>query len=83
MHLIRRHCPVTEFGYDLYVGNVDRLVVEVAIDTGKKEVPLEFFVCKRKDVKSKMKSIEYLSDFVRASNAKNYRVSEKDISSKN
>jgi hypothetical protein len=33
LNLIRRHCVITEFGYDLFTGNVDRLVMEIAIDT--------------------------------------------------
>ena len=70
---------MTEFGYDKYANNFDRLVMEIAIDTGSKDIPLEFFVCKKKDIKAKMKSIDYLQDFVRSSNAKNYRISDKEM----
>jgi len=83
LNLIRRHCALTEFGYDLYAGNVDRLVMEIAVDSGSREIPLEFFVCRRKDLKSKLKSIEYLGDFCKGSNAKNYRLSEKEMTNKN
>lgn len=74
---------LTEFGYDLYAGNVDRLVMEIAVDTGGRDIPLEFLVCRRKDLKSKMKSIEYLADFVKGANAKHYRLSDKELTSKN
>ena len=83
LNLIRRHCPLTEFGYDMYVGNVDRLVMEIPIDTGSREIPLEFFMCRKKDVKTHMKNMEHLSEFVKASNAKNYRIADKDMKNKN
>jgi len=34
--------------------------MEVALDTGARDLPLEFFVCKKKDLKSNLKQIEYL-----------------------
>jgi len=83
LNLIRRHCPITEFGFDFVNGNVDRLVMEIAIDTNNRDIPLEFFVCRKKDLKSKMKSIDYLSDFVKNASAKNYKIADKDMSNKN
>lgn len=83
LNLIRRHCALTEYGFDFFNGNVDRLVMEIAIDTGGKDIPLELLICKKKDLKSKMKSIDYLSDFVKNSAAKNYKIADKDMANKN
>lgn len=59
------------------MGNKDRLVIDIALDTGNKDLPLEFFICRKKDVKLKNKDIEHLKDFVKPSNAKNYKLTDK------
>ena len=83
LNLVRRHCILTEYIYDMYSGNVDRLVIDIAFDLGSKDLPLEMYICRRKDLKTKMKSMEHLSEFVKNSNAKNYRLSEKEAANKN
>lgn len=60
----------------MYVGNVDRVCIDIALDLGSRELPIEFYVCRQKDIKSKMKSIENLSEFVKNSNAKHYKLNE-------
>jgi len=66
----------------MFTGNFDKLVIEIAIDTGSRNLPVELFVCKRKELKSKMKSLDSL-EICKGSNAKNYRLSEKDMANKN
>lgn len=83
LNLIRRHCVLTEYIYDMFSGNVDRLVIDIALDLGTRELPIELYICRRKDLKQKMKSIEHLSNFVKNSNAKHYRLDEKAAASKN
>jgi len=41
-------------------------------------MPLEFFICKRKDLKQKMTELAYLKEYVKNSNCKNYRLPESE-----
>ena len=50
--------------------------------TGK-EIPLEFFICRKKELKSKLQTLTHLSNFVRNSNTKNYRLSDEEMMNKN
>lgn len=79
----RRHCLLTTYTYDLFYGTPDTLTVEIPIDLGGRDLPLEFFICRRKDLKHKLSQMSYLDDFVKNSNAKNYRLSEKQLQEKN
>ena len=84
INLIRRHCFFTKNIADVYIGNKDTITIEAPIDMGGKEYPMEFLVCKRKDLKSKMAQFDHLDgDFIKNSNAKHYRLGEKDLSKKN
>jgi hypothetical protein len=83
LNLVRRHCVLTEYIYDMYSGNVDRLVIDIALDLGTRETPIEMYICRRKDLKQKMKAIEHLGEFVKNSNAKNYRLNDEQSSNKN
>lgn len=68
---------------DKYLGTVDTMTIEIPMNLDKKEYPIEFFICRRKDLKSKMAAMEYLGDMVKNSNAKNYRLGDKMIQEKN
>jgi hypothetical protein len=83
INLIRRHCLLTNYVLDQYLGTRDTMTIEVPINLEGKEFPIEFFVCKRKDLKNKMAAMEYLGDMVKNSNAKNYRLGDKMIQDKN
>ena len=76
LNLIRRHCFLTEYVYDLISGNIDRLSIDIALDMGSKEHPIELYICRKKDVKAKMKTLEHLANFVKNSNTKNYKIEE-------
>ena len=83
LNLCRRHCLITKFIYDQYAGTQDTMAIEVPLDLAGKEFPCEFYICRRKDLKSKMASMEYLGDMVKNSNAKNYRLGDKAAAEKN
>ena len=83
INTIRRHCLLTSMVMDKYLGTVDTMTIEIPMDLDKKEYPIEFFICRRKDLKSKMAAMEYLGDMVKNSNAKNYRLGDKMIQEKN
>jgi hypothetical protein len=69
--------------YDLYLGTKDTLVIEIPIDLGGKDLPLEFLICPKKDLKNKMAAFPYLADFVKNSSTKNYKIDESKLGSKN
>jgi hypothetical protein len=52
------------------------MTIEVPMDLQGREFPIEFFICRRKDLKAKMANLEYLGDFVKNSNAKHYRLGD-------
>lgn len=60
----------------MWMGTRDKLVIDIALETSR-DIPLEFFICRKRDQKSRMKSLEYITKFVKPSNAKNYRLTEK------
>ena len=57
--------------------------MNLPIDLKDKELPLEFFICKKKDLKQRMTMMTHLSEFVRNSNAKHYRLGDKEAGDKN
>lgn len=79
INCIRRHCFLTRI-FDGYKGYKDHVVIEIPIDIGGREMPLEFLICKKKDLKKRLDAQAYLKDFVGASNTKNYRP---EVSDKN
>lgn len=80
--LRRRHCLLTSCTYDIFYGTADTLTIEAPIDRSK-ELPLEFFICRKKDYKQRMAAKTSLNDMVGNSNAKNYKVLEKQPNNKN
>mmetsp|Transcript_24230 Transcript_24230/g.37350 ORF Transcript_24230/g.37350 Transcript_24230/m.37350 type:complete len:201 (-) Transcript_24230:236-838(-) len=83
LNLCRRHCLFTTSSLDLMNGVTDQVVVEIPIHQPNREIPLEFFICKRKDLKTKMNAMTYLGSFVKNSNAKHYRLSDQQMMEKN
>ena len=78
LFLIRRQCILTKYLYDTFRGNEDIMDISIPIDIGERNLPLEFFICKRKDYKTKMNELSYLKNYVKNVNAKNYRFKESD-----
>ena len=65
LNLIRRQCFVTNHIYDRAMGTVDNLVLEMPLDpnnNGKCDLPLEFFMCRIRDVAARKKEIKSLGD---------------------
>ena len=73
----------TTLGLDLVYGTTDSVSVEIPVHQTGSEVPLEFFVCRKKDLKAKMNTLTHLGNFVRNSNTKNYRLSDAELLNKN
>ena len=72
INCIRRHCFLTRI-LDAYKGYNDHVVIEIPIDIGSREMPLEFLICKKRELKKRLEAQPHLKEFVGASNAKNYR----------
>ena len=83
LNMKRRHCLLTNYVLDKYLGTLDTMTIEIPMNLDSKEYPIEFFICRRKDLKAKMAAMEYLSDMVKNSNAKNYRLGDKEAQDKN
>ena len=49
------------------------MTIDIPIETNKRDIPLEFLICMKKNLKSKLKEFEYLNDMVYNSNTKNYK----------
>jgi hypothetical protein len=64
--------------YDGFKGHEDYLELNIPIDLGNRQLPLEFFICKRKDLKQKMTELSYLKEHIKNANCKHYKVSESD-----
>ena len=77
MSMKRRHCLLTNFIMDKYLGTKDTMTIEIPMNLDSREYPIEFFICRRKDLKAKMAAMEYLGEMVKNSNAKNYRLGDK------
>jgi len=75
--LRHRHCLLTSLTYDMFYGTTDTLTIEVPLDLGSRDLPLEFYICRRKDWKQRASQLTHLADLVQGANAKNYRLSEK------
>ena len=52
--------------------------MSIPIDLGSRQLPLELFICKRKDLKQKFTEVTYLKDYVKNANCKNYRIPENE-----
>ena len=81
--LKKRHCLFSSLTFDLLYGNTDKVTINIPLDLGGRKLPLEFFVCRRKDLKANMSAIQHLSDFVKNSNAKHYRLTDSEVKDKN
>lgn len=54
LYLLRRQCIITKYLHDGFKGNEDYLELSIPIDIGNRQLPLELFMCKKKDVKQKL-----------------------------
>lgn len=59
----------------MYYATPDIVTIEIPLDLPR-ELPLEFMILRYKDLKAKMTALPYLNDFVKSSNAKNYKVGD-------
>jgi len=73
LNLIRRQCVLTHI-YDTLMGNKDTITVDIPMDpANNRTIPIEFLICKKKDLKAKLKEFEYMNDMVYNSNTKHYK----------
>jgi len=80
---MRRHCLITYNIADPYLGNSDKLVLEIPIDLKGRELPLELLICQRKDLKAYMQQFPHLENMVKNSNSKHFKMKDVDLKSKN
>ena len=80
--LKRRHCLLTNHVVDTYLGNDDTLRVEIPFDLKGRELPLEFLVIPKKDLKPFYQTHFYAENMLRSSNAKNLKYTEQEQKSK-
>ena len=76
MSLKHRHCLMTTLSYDMYYGTPDTVTIEIPIDLPR-DLQMEFMMVRKKDMKAKLAALPYLNDFVKSSNAKNYKLGDK------
>ena len=65
----------------MYHGTPDTVTIEIPIDIGR-DLQMEFMILRKRDLKAKLAALPYLNDFVKSSNAKNYKLGDK-IADKN
>ena len=80
---IRRQCILTQLLYDFPRGKTDTVTIDVPIDLNGRQMPLDLFICRRKDIKAYMAQFEYMKETLKNSNTKNYRLSDSEQQSKN
>ena len=76
--LRRRHCLITANIMDAYVGKTDTLTIEIPIDLKGRELPLEFLVVPKKDLKSFYNTYQYAESMLKSSNSKHLKYSEQE-----
>lgn len=82
LSLVRRHCLLTHYFFDTPKSKFDTIHIDMPIELEKgRNLPLEFLIIRRKDLKNKLKEFEYLQNMVHNSNTKNYR--PKDLENRN
>lgn len=67
---------MTTLSYDMYYGTPDTVTIEIPIDLPR-DLQMEFMMVRKKDMKAKLAALPYLNDFVKSSNAKNYKLGDK------
>lgn len=65
------------------MGKTDTVTIDVPIDLNGREMPLDLFICRRKDIKAKFAQFAYMQETLKNSNTKHYRLSEKEQQNKN
>ena len=61
---MRRHCLMTHFFADPYLGRKDSVVLEIPIDLKGRELPLEFLICQKKNLKAMFNEYPHLENMV-------------------
>jgi len=52
---------LTQFAIDLTNGRKDTVTIDIPLDVaGGKEPPIDFFICRRKDIKAKYAAFPYM-----------------------
>jgi hypothetical protein len=74
---------MSTLGLDLVYGTTDSVTIDIPIHLSGADIPLEFYICRKKDLKQKMQTLSHLGNFVRTSNTKNYRLSDSQLMDKN
>jgi hypothetical protein len=73
---------MTHFIADPYLGRKDSVILEIPIDLKGRELPLEFLICQKKNLKSLMGEYPHLEGMVKNSNSKHLKQADKDLKSK-
>jgi hypothetical protein len=66
----------------MYTGKEDNVIMEMPIDLGR-NLPLEFFVCRKKKYLKKIDEYAYFKSLLSISNTKHFRPSEDENRSSN
>jgi len=82
LSLIRRHCFFTKYFIDPWMGKKDTLQIDVPIQHANTSLPLEFFMCQKRDLKKRLAELTHINSMLGNSNTKNYRLSDKDAADK-
>jgi len=69
---------LTRYVFDIYKATQDTLTIDIPIDLAGRNLPLEFYICKRKDLKKKLEELGDGASMIHNSNAKNYRPDSAD-----
>lgn len=93
INTLRRQCLVTNFLYEPLNGDTDTLTIEMPLDPfnnyGKATfldavIPLEFFICRIRDVNKHKKEIKSLGDgMINQVSCKNFQLSAAQLKNKN
>lgn len=66
-------------------GIKDTVQIDIPLEAGTNAAPtpIEFYICKKKDIKAAQVNIPHLKEFVKNSNPKHYRLADSQLSDKN
>lgn len=92
LNLIRRQCFITNYIYDPAMGNTDNLTIEMPLDpynnynssSRADTLPLEFFICRIRDVANRKKEIKSLGDgLINQVSSKHFQLTPAQLKQKN
>mmetsp|Transcript_8631 Transcript_8631/g.14602 ORF Transcript_8631/g.14602 Transcript_8631/m.14602 type:complete len:269 (+) Transcript_8631:380-1186(+) len=82
LSLRKRHCLFTTLLFDLTSQTEDLVQFNIPLNLPK-NMPLEFLVCRRKDLKGRVSKLTNPGNFIKNPNSKHFKLSEAEASSKN